>query len=110
MIKRGEGEEEETEVVVVEEALGDVRAKHDGDTAFAVLSAPEVFGSGISPQEVAHDALVGRLLVPVEAADLLQGDPVLLEEPSVAHKHLLVDHVGEGQRTEHLRKHLVRLL
>ena len=76
------------EAVVFQEAPRDVGPELAAHPSLA--GRPPVHGLGVGPQQLAHDPLLGRLLVPLGGLDVRQGDVVLAEQTSVHHQDLRV--------------------
>lgn len=69
------------ESVVLKKLLRNIRSELAADAAFADTLAFRYLGVG--PQQVAHDAALGRLPVPVDASDVIQRNAVLFAQASV---------------------------
>ena len=89
-----------TEFVVFEESGSNIRSKHDAHTTLRGVSSIHV--ARVRPEALNHDALIAWLPLAVSFGDLAQLDAILREEATVAHHHLLVNHVTQGQVTEEL--------
>lgn len=81
------------EFVVLQEGLRHVRSELDADSAFGRRSA--ILGLRVGPQQLAHQALLRRLPVAVDRAQVVQRDSVLREQATVHDENLLVDAVAE---------------
>ena len=89
-----------TEFVIFEESCSDIRSKHDAHTTLRGVSSVHV--ARVRPEALNHDALIAWLPLAVSFGDLTQLDAVFGEEATVAHHHLLVNHVTQGKVTEEL--------
>lgn len=61
---------------------------------------------GIRPQQLAHDALLRRLSVPLDAPQVLDGDLVAREQAAVHHEHSAVEEMAERQKVVALCEHI----
>lgn len=85
------------QAVVVVEGLGDILAKGVAGTTGGDSPAAAVVGVG--PEQVAHWALVGNLLNPVQSADVVERVDAR-RKAAVKAEDLVVDEGGEGQVVE----------
>ena len=77
--------------VALQEPPGHIRPELTANPSLAGCS-PEA-GLRVGPQQLAHDALLGWLLVSLSGLDVRQGDIVLAEQTSVHYQDLRVDNV-----------------
>ena len=97
----------DTQTVGGQELRGDVRTECHRNTPLTDLS-PLVY-AGVCPQEIAHDALLGWFTQSIHLSDILQFNPILSEEATMAHHHLPIDNIAQRQVAEQLGECIVNL-
>jgi hypothetical protein len=95
------------EAVLLEEGAGDVRAELHADASLALRTTARVLRVG--PHQVAHEAVLGRLTIAVDLANVVQSDAVLGEQAAVHHDHLGLDDVAEREEIEELGEYVEHL-
>ena len=99
------------EAVLLQEGLGDVGTVLDAHASLRLGAAVRVLR--VRPHQIAHEAVLGRLSVAVDLADVVQRHVVLAKEAAVHHHHFRVDAVTQRDLIEDLREqveHLLRVL
>lgn len=94
------------ETVVLAETLGHVGSELETNTTLAWSSAR--CGLRVCPEHLHHQAALTRLalVVPVELADVVQGDLVVREQTSMKNKVFVSDKGGKGKSRERLGEDL----
>lgn len=99
LVDEGVGADQQGELVVLNEFLGDVRAEAEAGSSGVGGEARLV--AGVAPEEVCDSSCVGDLLEPVEGADLLDGGDAG-REASVGAEYVSGDQGDQWERIENL--------